>query len=166
MARTRENDAAGWLREHGLRATQGRIAIVRLLQSSKVPLTLSEIHEKLEKACGCDFATVFRFVSLLEEKNLVERVAWMDGTTRHEMRDDSHHHHPLSDLPDLSQGGAAGRVRDGAVRGPDRERAGLRGNQPFAAAFGGVPGVPAAGGEEGTKVSGAHGPAFARRARA
>ena len=93
MARTRENDAAGWLREHGLRATQGRIAIVRLLQSSKVPLTLSDIHEKLGKACGCDFATVFRFVSLLEEKNLVERVAWLDGTTRHEMRDDSHHHH-------------------------------------------------------------------------
>jgi Fur family transcriptional regulator, ferric uptake regulator len=80
-------DAAAWLREHGLRATHGRIAIVRLLDA------LAEIHEKV-RAKGCDFATVFRFVSILEEKELVQRVAWIDGTTRHEIRSrDGHHHH-------------------------------------------------------------------------
>ena len=43
---------------------------------------------------GCDFATVFRFVSILEEKELVQRVAWIDGTTRHEIcATDGHHHH-------------------------------------------------------------------------
>jgi Fur family ferric uptake transcriptional regulator len=87
-------DPVGWLRAQGLRATQGRIGIVRLLQASMVPLTLAEIHEKVG-ATGCDFATVFRFVSILEEKKLVERVAWIDGTTRHELtaRDGHHHHH-------------------------------------------------------------------------
>jgi Fur family ferric uptake transcriptional regulator len=89
-------DAVAWLREHGLRATHGRIAIVRLLDASSTPLTLAEIHEKV-KARGCDFATVFRFVSILEQKQLVQRVAWIDGTTRHEMsaRDGHHHHHYL-----------------------------------------------------------------------
>ena len=87
-------DGAAWLRENGLRATHGRIAIVRLLDSSEVPLTLADIHEKV-KAKGCDFATVFRFISILEEKNLVQRVAWIDGTTRHEIRDGHHHHHYL-----------------------------------------------------------------------
>jgi len=90
-------DAAAWLRGHGLRATPGRIAIVRLLDSSPVPLTLSDIHAKADGA-GCDFATVFRFISILEEKGLVERVAWIDGTTRHEIRSrdgDHHHHHYL-----------------------------------------------------------------------
>ena len=89
-------DAAAWLREHGLRATQGRIAIVRLLDASTVPLTLAEIHENV-RAKGCDFATVFRFISILEQKELVQRVAWIDGTTRHEMssRDGHHHHHYL-----------------------------------------------------------------------
>ena len=88
--------AAAWLRKHGLRATQGRIAIVRLLHTSTVPLTLSEIHAKADGE-GCDFATVFRFISILEKKELVERVAWMDGTTRHEIRavDGHHHHHYL-----------------------------------------------------------------------
>ena len=89
-------DPAAWLRQNGLRATHGRIAIVRLLDSSEVPLTLAEIHDKV-RAKGCDFATVFRFVSILEEKKLVQRVAWIDGTTRHEMsaRDGHHHHHYL-----------------------------------------------------------------------
>ena len=87
-------DAATWLRDHGLRATHGRIAIVRELDASRVPLTLADIHAKV-RAAGCDFATVFRFISILEEKDLVERVAWIDGTTRHEIRalDGPHHHH-------------------------------------------------------------------------
>ena len=85
-------DAVAWLRENGLRATHGRIAIVRLLDSHSVPLTLAEIHEKVQ-AEGCDFATVFRFISILEKKELVQRVAWIDGTTRHEMRGQHHHHY-------------------------------------------------------------------------
>jgi Fe2+ or Zn2+ uptake regulation protein len=87
-------DPAVWLRGHGLRATHGRIAIVRLLDASAIPLTLADIHEKV-RAAGCDFATVFRFISILEQKELVQRVAWIDGTTRHEIRsrDGEHHHH-------------------------------------------------------------------------
>ena len=87
-------EASEWLREHGLRATRGRIAIVDLLNASEVPLTLADIHDRV-KGKSCDFATVFRFVTLLEGKELVERVAWIDGTTRHEIRgrDGAHHHH-------------------------------------------------------------------------
>jgi Fur family ferric uptake transcriptional regulator len=91
-ARSHGSDPTAWLREHGLRATHGRIAIVRLLDTSEVPLTLADIHEKV-RAEGCDFATVFRFISILEEKDLVQRVAWIDGTTRHEIRDGHHHHY-------------------------------------------------------------------------
>jgi Fur family ferric uptake transcriptional regulator len=95
-AHTHTIDAALWLRGHGLRATQGRMAIVRLLDASSVPLTLSEIHEKV-RGKSSDFATVFRFISILEDKELVQRVAWIDGTTRHEIRarDGHHHHHYL-----------------------------------------------------------------------
>ena len=85
-------DAAAWLREHGLRATHGRVAIVRLLDASTVPLTLAEIHDKV-RAKGCDFATVFRFISILEQKELVQRVAWIDGSTRHEISREGHQHH-------------------------------------------------------------------------
>ena len=88
-------DAPAWLRQNDLRATHGRMAIVRLLDASQVPLTLQEIHDRVGGK-SCDFATVFRFISILEEKGLVEKVAWMDGTTRHELRaEDGHHHHYL-----------------------------------------------------------------------
>jgi Fur family ferric uptake transcriptional regulator len=88
-------DAPAWLRANGLRVTNGRVAIVQLLDASQVPLTLHLIHEQAGDRT-CDFATVFRFVSILEEKGLVEKVAWMDGTTRHELRTgDGHHHHYL-----------------------------------------------------------------------
>jgi Fur family ferric uptake transcriptional regulator len=89
-------DAAAWLRGNGLRATRARLAMVQLLDATSIPLSLPEIHEKL-RANGCDFATVFRFISILEEKELVQRVAWIDGTTRHEIRarDGHHHHHYL-----------------------------------------------------------------------
>ncbi len=93
MTQTRPGlDAQAWLRRNGLRATHGRMAIVRLLEASKVPLTLAEIHERIGGK-NCDFATVFRFISILEEKALVEKVAWMDGTTRHELKAGHHHHH-------------------------------------------------------------------------
>ncbi len=90
-------DAEAWLRKNKFRVTQARIAIVRLLDSSPVPLTLNDIHAQLG-AEGGDFATVFRFVSSLEEKSLVEKIAWADGSTRHEIRcctDQAHHHHYL-----------------------------------------------------------------------
>ena len=88
-------DAAAWLRRHGLRVTSGRVAIVRLLEASRVPLTLHQLHAQAG-AHACDFATVFRFITVLEEKGLVEKVAWADGTTRHELRPgDGHHHHYL-----------------------------------------------------------------------
>jgi Fur family ferric uptake transcriptional regulator len=90
-------EPAAWLRENGLRATHGRVAIVRLLDASDVPLTLADIHDKVRDQ-GCDFATVFRFISILEKKELVQRVAWIDGTTRHEIRPrngEHHHHHYL-----------------------------------------------------------------------
>jgi Fur family ferric uptake transcriptional regulator len=87
-------DAAAWLRGNGLRVTGGRVAIVRLLDTSRVPLTLHQIHEQAGEH-ACDFATVFRFVTLLEEKGLVEKVAWADGTTRHELKTGDGHHHYL-----------------------------------------------------------------------
>lgn len=86
-------DVTKWLRQNKLRATSARIRIVGLLDASTVPITLADIHEKV-RGEGCDFATVFRFITILEEKGLVDKLAWVDGSTRHEIRDrDGHHHH-------------------------------------------------------------------------
>jgi Fur family ferric uptake transcriptional regulator len=89
-------DAAAWLREHGFRVTAARLGVVRALERATEPLTLAQLHAKAGKN-GCDFATVFRFVGALEEKGLVERMLWVDGSTRHEMsgKEPHAHHHYL-----------------------------------------------------------------------
>jgi len=89
-------DAATWLRRHKLRATPARVSIIRLLDASSIPLTLADIHEKMQDE-DCDFATVFRFITTLEQKGLVDKLSWVDGSTRHEFnsRDGHNHHHYL-----------------------------------------------------------------------
>ncbi|HUB67722.1 MAG TPA: Fur family transcriptional regulator [Candidatus Methylacidiphilales bacterium] len=93
---TQHFDASAWLRQNKLRATHARVSMIRLLDASATPLTLTEIHEKV-RGEGCDFATVFRFITILEQRGLVDKLPWVDGSTRHEIRarDGHHHHHYL-----------------------------------------------------------------------
>jgi hypothetical protein len=72
-------DATAWLREHGLRATHGRIAIVQLLDASSVPLTLADIHEKVraEVAISPPSSGSFRFS---KRRNWCS--AWRGSTAR------------------------------------------------------------------------------------
>lgn len=100
-----------WLRQHGLRVTRARTAMVETLRRSKAPLPLGDVHAALGKAgedAACDFATVFRFFKLLEDKGLVDRQPWVDGNARYELKPDAtcpgavrglaqhdHHHHFL-----------------------------------------------------------------------
>lgn len=91
-----DTPAARWLHEHGLRLTRGRQAIIRELLATHQPLTLSELHSRV-KSERCDFATVFRFIQILEKKKLAVRHAWNDRQLRYELagQPDGHHHHHL-----------------------------------------------------------------------
>jgi Fur family ferric uptake transcriptional regulator len=58
------------------------------------------LHRRLadQKDHHCDFATVFRFIQILEKKNLVQRHTWNDRQLRYEIvapQLDGHHHHHL-----------------------------------------------------------------------
>jgi Fe2+ or Zn2+ uptake regulation protein len=81
-----------WLRHHQLRVTDRRKALISALCRASRPLTLQELHRQLKNA-SCDFATVFRFVTLLEKQKLVETHHWDDGLVRYEIIEDHHHHH-------------------------------------------------------------------------
>ena len=106
--RTRLSTPTAWLRQNGLRVTRARTAMVETLRQSNSPLPLGDIHAATEKAGegACDFATVFRFFRLLEEKGLVDKQPWVDGNARYELTPDAscpgaeegahdHHHHFL-----------------------------------------------------------------------
>lgn len=54
-------------------------------------MTLTEIHRKIgiQKT---DFATVFRFIQVLEKKKLVHQHYWEDNQIRYEINEDHHHY--------------------------------------------------------------------------
>lgn len=84
-----------WLRQNGLRVTAGRRAMVDVLLKTPAPLALAELHRKVS-AHQCDFATVFRFMTLLEKKKKAQSHSWKDRVLRYELvrdSEDSHHHH-------------------------------------------------------------------------
>lgn len=80
------------LRRVGLRATPARIAIMRLLQESSMPLDAAAVQNRLRKKAP-DLATTYRVLSSLVEKELVRAVGVKTGVVSYEMANLPHHHH-------------------------------------------------------------------------
>ena len=82
------------LKEHDLRVTAPRLAVLKALSGAHPVVTMEEIHQK----CGLkkiDFATVYRSIQTFLELGIVESVELGDGSIRYELcnADDEHHHH-------------------------------------------------------------------------
>ncbi len=87
--------------EKGLRMTEQRRIIARVLSSAKDHPDVEELHRRasaIDK--GISIATVYRTVSLLEESGIVERHDFRNGRSRYEEIGDDHHDH----LIDLQSG--------------------------------------------------------------
>jgi Fur family ferric uptake transcriptional regulator len=83
------------LRREARKITGPREAILEILRQHRHPLTNKEIFAELPKD-GCDLATIYRAMRMLEELGMVKRFDFGDGTARFELvaeGDDGHHHH-------------------------------------------------------------------------
>ena len=88
-------EAAERLRSQAHKLTGPRQAVLAALHANPRPMTRKEIHEQLARE-GCNLATVYRSVRLLEELGLVRRHDFGDGVARYELADPGdpgHHHH-------------------------------------------------------------------------
>ena len=95
------------LRERSHRITGPREAILDVMRRHPHPLLIKEIHAMLDTshatgatpasdARGCDLATVYRSMKLLQKMGMVKRVDFGRGAARFELLaegDDGHHHH-------------------------------------------------------------------------
>ena len=83
------------LRGQSRKITRPRAAILEILRKHPHPLTNKEILNALPKG-GCDLATIYRSMHLLEKMGMVKRFDFGDGAARFELigdGDDGHHHH-------------------------------------------------------------------------
>ena len=82
------------LRQQSRKITGPRKRILDLLRTHPHPMTNKEVYEALGE--GCDLATVYRSMHLLQDMGLVKRFDFGDGVARFEMvcgGEDDHHHH-------------------------------------------------------------------------
>lgn len=88
-------ELADRLRRRSRKATGPRQAILEILRRHANPLSARQIFAALPKG-GCDLATVYRSMHLLEGMAMVKRFDLGDGVARFELLvegDDGHHHH-------------------------------------------------------------------------
>ena len=83
------------LRRGSRKITGPRAAILEILRQHPHPLTNREIFNEMS-ADGCDLATVYRAMQMLEKLGMVKRFDFGDRAARFELveeGDDGHHHH-------------------------------------------------------------------------
>lgn len=88
-------DALSLLKEHGLKLTAPRKALLHLLAYEKGPFTIENLQTRAAECQGIsmDPATVYRTMVSLEELGVVNRCDFGDGPARYELRRSHHHHH-------------------------------------------------------------------------
>lgn len=84
------------LKEHSLKATEARIAVLEALKESAVPLDATTLSEVLEKRnIKADPATIFRIVNVLKEKGITKEIHFNEGKMRYELSNLPEHHHAI-----------------------------------------------------------------------
>lgn len=79
------------LRNSGLRATAGRVQLLKILSREKRPVTIDHIASKLTGAL--DTVTLYRALEALKAARIVERVDLQHGHAHYELLIDRPHHH-------------------------------------------------------------------------
>ncbi|MBC7836780.1 transcriptional repressor [Acetobacteraceae bacterium] len=72
-----------------LRATPTRLAVLKVLQNTRHPLSVEGIHKKVR---GADLVTVYRTLESFESAGIAARVSIGDGIVRFERKLPHHHH--------------------------------------------------------------------------
>ncbi len=91
-------DIEALCQQRGLRVTEQRRVIARVLSESTDHPDVEELHRRATAIDrGISIATVYRTVRLFEEAGILERHDFRDGRARYEPASDDHHDH-LIDL--------------------------------------------------------------------
>ena len=82
--------------ERGLRITEQRRIIARVLSESTDHPDVERLHERaVQHDAGISIATVYRTVRLFEEAGILDRLDFGDGRARYEAAPEAHHDHMI-----------------------------------------------------------------------
>lgn len=82
------------MRKAGMKVTQQRSQVLKILLAHPAPITADEIFKKFESGEEkADLVTIYRILKKFEESLLVSRQEFGDGVARFELALESGHHH-------------------------------------------------------------------------
>jgi Fur family ferric uptake transcriptional regulator len=81
------------LKKHGYRVTEGRVALLNFLSSSKKPLSISEIQNTLSHKM--DKVTLYRALEDFVSSKIIAKVNLQSTATYYEFIHNDHHHHHI-----------------------------------------------------------------------
>jgi len=91
---SRKIDIEALCAEKGLRITEQRRVIARVLSEAEDHPDVEEVHARASAIdSGISIATVYRTVRLFEEAGILERHDFGDGRSRYEAAAEAHHDH-------------------------------------------------------------------------
>ncbi|HEV2746894.1 MAG TPA: Fur family transcriptional regulator [Allosphingosinicella sp.] len=91
---TRRIDIEALCAEKGLRITEQRRIIARVLSEAEDHPDVEALHERASAIdSGISIATVYRTLRLFEEAGILERHDFGDGRARYEAASEAHHDH-------------------------------------------------------------------------
>ena len=96
VLQARSADLAGLLAEKGVRATRARLEVLAELARERDDVTAQGLWRRLrERDSQTGLATVYRTLSLLHEKGVVDSLSHHGTELCYRLCTDSHHHHLL-----------------------------------------------------------------------
>jgi len=83
-------------KSEGRRVTRPRKAILAVLERTRHPISVSEIHTSLKRGkTSVDLVTVYRTLSVFKQLGMVSRVEFQEGQFRYELCQGREHHHHI-----------------------------------------------------------------------
>ena len=90
----KKNEALRLLESLQLSRTKPRLEILKSFLGGHHILSAEDIFDQVREF-GFDLTTVYRTLTVFEEKGLIARIQLADGITRFELTYNSHHHHHI-----------------------------------------------------------------------
>jgi Fur family ferric uptake transcriptional regulator len=80
------------LKDKNLKVTKGRLAVLELLNASKVPMNAEQIYEDIDKEAVPSFTSLYRILKQLADEDLLKKNLYSNGLLYYETAKLGHRH--------------------------------------------------------------------------
>lgn len=83
----------GLLKEHKLKNTKKRQAVIRILEETSTSLPIEHIHDLAKTSIPMNLSTVYRTITVLCDHNIVIKTTNQDGKSYYQLNHHRHEHY-------------------------------------------------------------------------